>query len=248
MRTTSPEPRACRFTLIELLACIAIIAVLIALLMPVLGRARQAAMRVVCVSNIRQQTVALHLYVDEQDSRLPAVQFNTSHPPDECRWPINTWIWRGGIGEDGTLYNWGIMWQAGYITDQRILYDYIDYDTIDYRGVETQYAPWGTGTSNKTCYHLNPYQHFHSDTEREFVWEKVPEDYMLSACLFGSKPKRSCHGASSVNLAFRDGAVHAVDSRDAGGLHQTYGGMAMDDNWHDFQHVRDTFIDAALGR
>jgi len=58
---------ACAFTLIELLVVIAIIAVLAALLFPVLVRGKISAQRVKCVSNLRQLGLATHLYWDENN-------------------------------------------------------------------------------------------------------------------------------------------------------------------------------------
>lgn len=56
------------FTLVELLVVIAIIAVLSALLFPVLSSARKAALQTQCLSNIRQLSLAWLLYADSSDS------------------------------------------------------------------------------------------------------------------------------------------------------------------------------------
>lgn len=62
------------FTLIELLVVIAIIGVLAALLMPTLGRAKEAGRATACLSNLRQIGVALQIYVDENNNRLPIMR------------------------------------------------------------------------------------------------------------------------------------------------------------------------------
>jgi prepilin-type N-terminal cleavage/methylation domain-containing protein len=58
------------FTLIELLVVIAVIALLLALLIPVLRTAREQGHRAVCLSNLKQLTLAWTAYATEHDSKL----------------------------------------------------------------------------------------------------------------------------------------------------------------------------------
>jgi len=61
------------FTLIELLLVIAVIALLLALLVPALRSARERAHRVVCLSNVKQLTLAWLAYAEEHDGKIVSV-------------------------------------------------------------------------------------------------------------------------------------------------------------------------------
>lgn len=72
------------FTLIELLTVIAIIAILAAILLPVMGRAREQGRRTTCMSNLHQIALAMKLY--QQDNRRFPRDLKETGIPSGLRW------------------------------------------------------------------------------------------------------------------------------------------------------------------
>jgi prepilin-type N-terminal cleavage/methylation domain-containing protein/prepilin-type processing-associated H-X9-DG protein len=81
---TQTRPLGHAFTLIELLVVIAILALLAALLLPALARAKDSGRKAACISNLRQIGLAVHGYAQDNDGKMPygpnAPPF--SHPAD----------------------------------------------------------------------------------------------------------------------------------------------------------------------
>ena len=61
------------FTLVELLVVIAIISILAALLMPVIGSAKNNAQRTACLNNVRQISLGVRMYADDSSDAPPAL-------------------------------------------------------------------------------------------------------------------------------------------------------------------------------
>jgi prepilin-type N-terminal cleavage/methylation domain-containing protein/prepilin-type processing-associated H-X9-DG protein len=105
------QPRG--FSLVELLVVIGVVGLLIALLLPALSRARQAAARTACLSNLRQVHASFVLYADNNDGQVPLGHRTASKQ-------FNSMVYSTTAGGRWVLF--GLLQQAGLLRSPAVLF------------------------------------------------------------------------------------------------------------------------------
>ena len=112
------------FTLIELLVVIAIIGILIALLLPAVQAAREAARRSQCATNLHQLTIATHNYVDVHKCLPPGNTGGDFNVPGSWCDPVY------GCGLPWGHFSWAAIILP--FTEDQVLYDQIHFNVLAY--------------------------------------------------------------------------------------------------------------------
>ncbi len=135
------------FTLIELLVVIAIIAILAAMLLPALAKAKEKAVRAQCQNNVKQITLSMHLYAGDNQDFLPDPNWNSP-------WIRRGWLYDASKGSvpnlAATTYrsNYVLAYQGG------LLWDYVKTMSVYRCPAEKTNAPAWTARDQKLSSYL----------------------------------------------------------------------------------------------
>lgn len=177
------------FTLIELLVVIAIVAILAALLFPVLAQARESARQSVCSQNLRQIGQAFWLYLQDYDERMPDrrdLKLALGYRPwsgwpgsdPRCGW--------AGIVLEPYMRDWA-LWSCPSVAGSRLSEVVSVVQTVD--------------PSRRTRYWMWRFDRVDDPVPPDNFWGKTPEqavaDLQANPSPFYARPE----GVSDVELA-----------------------------------------------
>ena len=201
------------FTLVELLVVIGIIAVLIGILLPTLGRVREVAKRLVCLSNLRQVYMGVRFYADGNHDMVPLGYRATSKQYNSMAFTTT-----GG----GRWVEFGVMYQAGDFADPKVLFCPSENNSkFNYATAEN---PWPlnrltTPTANlQAGYAMRPQFEIPDDLANPpaylFPFE-MPRlrrfhNGAILADLTASRTRVVTRHADGVNVLYGDGSAHWV--------------------------------------
>ena len=218
-----PRIAAAAFTLIELLVVIGIIAVLLSILLPTLGKVRQQALNQNCASNIRQIVTACQIYAAENKGFLPPRFREGKMGYDQPFW---SYLVQDINDAKIPRYGFGLLYELKYVRTEQVFYCPGGRSHPNH-SLESFPSPWMSDKSinYRTGYAYNP--HYALKTPGDTNSPKLPafpkvnhkewKYKAISLDLLSSAEKVSHWGGSeripSWNMGYIDGHVTLARSK-----------------------------------
>lgn len=200
-----PVPRKLGFTLIELLVVVSIIALLVSILMPALGRARSQAKALLCATQQKDIGTAMSLYMSDWNGNMPPSGPLSKEEEEKVGLPNTRWFVR--IGEYYQkdrleMYDWELVRCP---TSHELLErnpDWVEESSSDMGGAAGTYLynQWFCGTE---VHWLDKYQYWKNASSL-----RSPSELPLIACCNPSDPVDGLHGHSGWRMIL--GGPHAI--------------------------------------
>jgi prepilin-type N-terminal cleavage/methylation domain-containing protein/prepilin-type processing-associated H-X9-DG protein len=232
----SHQPHRRAFTLVELLVVIGIIALLVAMLLPALNKAREASKAATCLSNLRQITTAFILFAHDNKGFLPQIgSAGTGAEPytiDGANYNVLV-RWFGGLYGTPQKFHppaamlakyWGTANVAGCPTLEfddvfRPQYGPVDYA---YNAIYARHRDWAAGGTLRNGLGVK-LSRIRRSSEKALVWDsariesgqidRTPWGYPTTGNVNNNKTDPNFHGRHSRrgNVGWADGSVTPIE-------------------------------------